>query len=168
MKRLFFILCFLSSLCTYAQDYSSTNNDKYWFSRYAISEKAKDSFEWRYPKNEDSMFEVEFRHAVNPESTSFPISIYLNEIKDDQKVSSELITYIYKSSSITWYEMKTDSVGLFSPTHHIVIKNDGTIIIFSIKDGKYTLPTMCFQSSEGAKPIYSVRYDVLRSKVLNL
>ena len=169
MRKLILILSFigLSSYCL-AQDYSSTNNDKYWFSRYAIAEQSEDSYEWRYPQNEDSMFEVEFRHAVNPEATSFPIAIYLNEIKDSQKVSSKLITHVYKTSGNAWYELKADSVGLFSGTHHIVVTSDGTILIMSTKNGKYVLPNMIFQPSEAVKPLYSIRYDVLRKKVMNL
>lgn len=114
------------------------------------------------------MFEVEFRPAINPEATSFPIAIYLNEIKESQIVSSKLITHVYKSSSNIWYELKADSVGLFSGTHHIVVKSDGIILIMSTKNGKYVLPNMIFQPREAVKPIYSIRYDVLRKKVMNL
>ncbi len=177
-KYLFKTICFVFTLfclpdsnSMYAQSslsdiyrsnlYQSTNNDKYWYSRYAI-ERELDSDEWVYVKPQNGEYEVEFRYAKDQKST-FPVAVFLNEIHDGSIVSSDLIASIRAAS--TSIKLNDASVSLYCATNQITITENGSIVIYTIEDGKYIAPTIVFMPNEFEKIIYQVRYDVLRDKV---
>lgn len=148
---------------------NSTNNDKYWYNGYlqgkmdGNGKPIDDAYKKNYPEN-DCLFEIQFSYLENPNQIS-PVLIYLNEVKSEKTLKSELIGAINKNlkSSV---EFKSDGVDIFTVDKHIHVHADGKIVMFDIKNGTYANGTFrIFKAPEAASVIYKVRYQVLVEKL---
>lgn len=144
----------------------SDNNDKYWYQKCGVfnmdanGKIIENSSKYIYPSN-DCNFEIRFSYVGND---SFPVYIYLNEIKDEKVIKSELIGIIHTKSSVT---LSSDKVSIFTPQNHVVVTSDGTILIYELSNGDYKKygKARIFAPNALSSAIYGVRYGVLVKKL---
>lgn len=175
MRRFILTIVLLTVVASLQSFAKSGNNNKFWYDRYIYStfdargELDNNSAVYVFPKNDKAFFEIQFDYADNNQTSDFPLTIYLNEVKGDNKFTSAVIGYVYRSKSSV--EFKDDSMNIFifyqGDTYQLTISSNGTMLLELYKDKKYRWAKY-FKPTETASLIYSIRYDVLRDKLSNI
>lgn len=171
MKAKLLSLILLSVLClpSFAE---GGNNNRFWYARCMYMEYGSNgeldtgTARYIYPQNKE-LFEIQFVYSGNYENAAVPVEVYLHELDGQGKpVKSEKIVSLLRrlSSSV---EFKPENVNLFGNNCQLTVGQDGTITLFRVENAEFKSVKM-FQPNESVKPIYKVRYEVLRERLSNI